>query len=241
MNNANYREKFDKDGYFKIKNFLNKNEISNAMSEIDKSPDVDTFKDKNNLIRRVERFYNKGEYLNLINNKFIKLINDILNLKVLIFKDKLNLKPPGGEGFKAHYDGVFYFKDFENNRKKGWYDYGDIFVNILVAIDDCNEENGTIELAKSDNEPFQKLIKKVKNFETAELLDEVEQKHSFEKIDLYSGDLVVFKNTCPHRSSKNNSNTSRRILYYTYLDEKFGNQYDKYFEDKKLSKNSIKS
>ena len=241
MNTKMYKKKFDQDGYFKVENFLNKNEISKVIEEINESSDVDVFKDKNNLIRRVERFYNKGEYLSLINNKFMKLINDILKLKVLIFKDKLNLKPPGGEGFKAHYDGVFFFKDFENNKKEGWYEYGDNFINILVAIDDCNEENGTIELAKSDNEPFQKLIKKVKNFEFAELLDEVEQAHSFEKIVLNSGDLVVFKNTCPHRSSKNNSNTSRRILYYTYLEEKFGNQYEKYFMDKKLSKNLIKS
>ena len=85
------------------------NEIKNYFSK-DK---INFFKDKNNLIRRVERFYNKGEYLSLINNKFMKLINDILKLKVLIFKDKLNLKPPGGEGFKAHYDGVFFFKDFD--------------------------------------------------------------------------------------------------------------------------------
>ena len=45
------------------------------------------------------------------------------------------------------------------------------------------------------------------------------------------GDLVVFKNTCPHKSSKNNSNTSRRVLYYTYLDEKYGLQNIAYMGD----------
>ena len=86
MNTKMYKKKFDQDGYFKVENFLNKNEISKVIEEINESSDVDVFKDKNNLIRRVERFYNKGEYLSLINNKFMKLINDILKLKVLIFQ-----------------------------------------------------------------------------------------------------------------------------------------------------------
>ena len=65
----------------------------------------------------------------------------------------------------------------------------------------------------------------------------LKKKTKFEKIDLNAGDLVIFKNTCPHRSGKNTSDSNRRILYYTYLLEKFGDQYQNYFEDKKKSKN----
>ena len=50
------KKKFDNDGYFKIKNFLNKTEISKIVEEIMKSSDVDIHKDNNNLIRRIERF-----------------------------------------------------------------------------------------------------------------------------------------------------------------------------------------
>jgi len=241
MNYQEYKKKFDDDGYFKIKNFLNKTEILNVVKEITKLSDVDIIKDKYGLVRRIEKFYNKGHYLNLINKKFVKLIKDILNLNVLIFKDKFNLKPPGGEGFKAHFDGVFIFTDPQKKIKRGWYEYGDNFINILLAIDNCNVENGTIELAKSENESFHDLIKKTKNEEFAELLDKVEKRYFFEKIILNVGDLVIFKNTCPHKSSINNSDKPRRILYYTYLDEKFGNQYENYFFDKKVSKNTIKS
>ena len=53
--------------------------------------------------------------------------------------------------------------------------------------------------------------------------------------------MVVFSNTCPHRSKKNNSNESRRILYYTYSLSKNGSKYDKYFEDKEKSKNKSKA
>jgi len=241
MNYQEYKKKFDDDGYFKIKNFLNKTEILNVVKEITKLSDVDIIKDKYGLVRRIEKFYNKGHYLNIINKKFVKLIKDILNLNVLIFKDKFNLKPPGGEGFKAHFDGVFIFTDPQKKIKRGWYEYGDNFINILLAIDNCNEENGTIELAKSENEPFSNLIKKLKNKKTAELSDKSESKYSFKKMNLSAGDIIIFKNTCPHRSSINKSNKPRRILYYTYLDEKFGNQYERYFLDKKISKNKIKS
>jgi len=136
---------------------------------------------------------------------------------------------------------VFIFTDPQKKIKRGWYEYGDNFINILLAIDNCNEENGTIELAKSENEPFSNLIKKLKNKKTAELSDKSESKYSFKKMNLSAGDIIIFKNTCPHRSSINKSNKPRRILYYTYLDEKFGNQYERYFLDKKISKNKIKS
>lgn len=236
-----YKKKFDNDGYFKIKNFLSKTEISKILEEIMKLPDIYSHKDKKGLLRRIEKFYNKGKNLNYINTKFVKLIKDILNLNVLIFKDKFNLKPPGGEGFKAHFDGVFIFIDPQKKIKRGWYEYGDNFINILLAIDNCNEENGSIELAKSENEPFTNLIKKLKNKKTGELSVVSERKYSFKKMNLSAGDIIIFKNTCPHRSSINKSNKPRRILYYTYLDEKFGNQYEKYFLDKKISKNKIKS
>ena len=40
---------------------------------------------------------------------FSPIIIEIIG--VLIFKDKFNLKPPGGEGFYAHYDGIFKWLD----------------------------------------------------------------------------------------------------------------------------------
>ena len=41
--------------------------------------------------------------------KTSKLI--LFEKKFTIFKDKYNAKPPKGEGFYAHYDGIFYFKN----------------------------------------------------------------------------------------------------------------------------------
>ena len=233
----NFKKKFDIDGYFKVENFITKEEINKIIEEINNLKDVDIYKDRNNKIRRIERIYNKDKYLNKIHDNFVGLINEVLNKKVLIFKDKFNLKPPGGEGFKSHYDGVFYFVDSKNNKKKGWYEYGNFFISVLLSLDDSNQENGTIEIAKSHENKFYELIKNTNNDGTPILLEEIEKKTKFEKIHLNSGDVVIFKNTCPHRSGKNTSQTNRRILYYTYLSEEFGDQYQNYFNDKKISKN----
>ena len=60
--------------------------------------------------RRVEQFYNKGEYLKNLNLNIMKLLNDIFLKDFVIFKDKYNAKPPRGEGFYAHYDGIFHWE-----------------------------------------------------------------------------------------------------------------------------------
>ena len=230
-------EEFNTKGYFKVTQFINKNMIDKIIDEIKCITDITIYKDRKNQLRRLEQLYNKGPNLNNLNLKYCEFIKDSINKEVIIFKDKLNTKPPGGEGFSAHYDGVFKFIDTNSNLQNGWYYYGDFFVNILLALDECTEENGTIEIANSHDGDFNQLLKNTTNDGTPKLLDEVEKKTSFEKIILQPGDMVIFKNTCPHRSKKNNSNTDRKVLYYTYSDILNGSQYANYFKDKKNSKN----
>ena len=43
----------------------------------------------------------------------IKIFND----KFVIFKDKYNAKPPGGDGFYPHFDGIFKFTNSKNKKK----------------------------------------------------------------------------------------------------------------------------
>ena len=90
----------------------------------------------------------------LENKSIINPPKEIFNFEFTIFKDKFNAKPPGGEGFFAHYDGVFNFKNENNQNKNGWYEYSDCFVNVLIALDPCNIKNGTIEIANSHNKSF---------------------------------------------------------------------------------------
>ena len=111
----------------------------------------------------------------------------------------------------------------------------------MTALDDCTNENGTIEIAnKYASNDFDKLIHYTKKNGTPELNMEAVRENIFEKILLQKGDMVFFSNLCPHKSKTNNSKFDRRTLYYTYLNKKFGYQYENYFLDKKLSKQNIK-
>ena len=108
-------------------------------------------------------------------------------------------------------------------------------MNVLIALDKCDEENGTIELAcvKVALINYYKIQKNG----TPDIIESVEKELIFELVELDVGDVVIFSNTCPHRSSKNTSDKSRRTLYYTYTKQLEGSYYDQYFLDKKNSKN----
>ena len=127
MNNffLQLKNRFDDDGYFILKSFLTKDFISNLIDEIDNSNNTIRYTDNSNNLRRVEKLYDKGKNLIDLNKKISILLKEIFGKEFLIFKDKFNIKYHGGEGFFAHYDGVFEFINSNNEKKRGWYEYGD--------------------------------------------------------------------------------------------------------------------
>tara|TARA_B100001540_G_scaffold35880_1_gene31833 strand:- start:425 stop:1168 length:744 start_codon:yes stop_codon:yes gene_type:complete len=237
MNIKNFKQQYDQNGFFIVKNAVKKKVVLKILKEINLSRNTEIYFDRKNKIRRIEKIYNKGLNLKKINNFFLSFLNKIFGKKFFIFKDKFNAKPPGGEGFYAHYDGVFKFRDKNNKIKNGWYNYGKVFINVLLALDDSNKKNGTIELAKYDKSSFSILLENTKKDGTPNILKSVERSKKFKPIELNKGDIVIFSNTCAHRSKKNKSNINRRSLYYTYSLKKYGFNYNKYFLDKKNSKN----
>ncbi len=231
---------YSKVGFFKINNFLKKKEVRKIELELQKclnNKKILKYKDKKGKIRRIEKIYDKGEFLKKFDLDVKNLLGKIFQKKYSIFKDKLNIKPPGGEGFFAHYDGIFKFRNKNNKILNGWYEYSDNFINILLAIDSCNRKNGTIEVAKASNGDFYDLLKNTNNDGTPNLKKNYEAKLNFKLINLNVGDILIFSNKCPHRSRKNKSNKNRKILYYTYTNNSSKNLYKKYFVDKVLSKN----
>jgi hypothetical protein len=53
---------------------------------------------------------------------------------------------------------VFRFIDSNNSKKNGWYEYGDFFLNALLAIDNGDENNGSLELAKFHKGEFLRTL-----------------------------------------------------------------------------------
>ena len=186
----------------------------------------------------MEHFHNYTSLLKEINIKILHFLNKIFGQKFYLFKDKCNFKPSGGEGFYAHYDGIFQWVDKNGKTREGWHDYAGEFINILILLDDFRDNNGPLEIAKIHRGNFAKLLKNTKQNGTPDIKENLVKKIKFEKMKCSAGSIVVFSSNCPHRSSKNRSKFKRGSLYYTYNPKKFGNNYMQYFEDKSSSQNT---
>jgi len=232
---------FNNNGFFVCKNVFDKDFIQKVLEDIEVAKDTIKYFDSQKNLRRVEKLYNKSDSLKKLNEVISLHLKTIFQKDFIIFKDKFNAKPPGGDGFFAHFDGIFNFTNENDEKKRGWYEYGNFFINALVALDICNIDNGTIELSKSHDGNFEDLIKKTKRDGTPALDKHIEENLHFEPINLNIGDMIVFSNKCPHKSKKNNTNLNRRILYYTYTLSEYGSKYDLYFKDKEKSKNPSKA
>ena len=102
-----YLEQYHQQGFFIIKNLIDQEKVELAFREIISSNETQVYHDRNGAVRRIERIYDKGPNLIDINNIFLEELSSIFGEEFCIFKDKFNAKPPQGEGFYAHYDGIF--------------------------------------------------------------------------------------------------------------------------------------
>jgi len=227
--------KYLTDGYAYVGNFITEVEAERVKEILEHLVDVPTYYDTNGLIRRMERFSQDGDYLTNLHIRIVSLLSSLFGEEYVMFKDKYNIKMPGGEGYFAHYDEIFLWEDNEGNTKRGWYEYTTEFINVALALDTSYESNGTIELVKKHDYLFDELLAKTKNNGTPALRPEIEKTIKFEKLPLKIGDVVIFSHKCPHRSAGNNSANPRGLLYYTYNNLKYGDHYNKYFDDKNSS------
>lgn len=103
-------------GYLKIKSFFSKNEVNNLkrlINEIEKLKPKKgkhmIYKDllnKKEILTRTENFYDyhKGIKKFLSKKKIYHLLKRITGHESILFKDKINWKYPGAEGFEPHQD-----------------------------------------------------------------------------------------------------------------------------------------
>lgn len=135
----------------------------------------------------------------------------------VLFKDKINFKLSGADGFKAHQD-----------VQAGWDAYASLHITMLLSIDDAHEHNGCLELAPGHHR--RGLIGSM-----WEPLDEGSPAIEYRAAPTRSGDVLFFDSFAPHRSGPNRSGQPRRVLYVTYNRASEGDHRDRYYADKRLS------
>jgi hypothetical protein len=143
------------------------------------------------------------------------VVSELFGEEAVLFKDKINFKLPGGDGFKAHQD-----------VQAGWDTYAKLHVTALVTIDRCTTENGCLEVAPG--------------FHNKGLIGEKwkpldENALGYVAVPTEPGDAIFFDSYIPHRSGPNLTMDSRRVLYVTYNRRSEGDHRRQYYDDKRRS------
>ena len=138
----------------------------------------------------------------------------LLGEEAVLFKEKINFKMPGGDGFKPHQDS-----------QAGWDAYASAFVNVLVSIDEADAENGCLQLAPRHHR--RGIIRSLEPLTDEDMAD-----MEFVLCPTLPGDLVFFDSFIPYGSEPNLSGKVRRLYLATYNRRSEGDHLERYYADK---------
>lgn len=227
-----YRSRFARNGYVLLQNYFSKDEakhIVKCANELQEYPEVkekwmiyfEKDKDNNKKKSRIENIYHYHDGIrNLLTNRVNGTLNIINGGNMTLFKDKLNWKFGGGNGFNAHQD-QYAWSDFPPNQ----------FISISMFGNKSTIENGCLEFAY--NCVDRKYLMDANYENLGELTNEVEARYEWVPIETTPRDLLLFDSYVPHRSGPNTTEKDRRIFYFTYHNAYYGNFYEEYFTRKR--------
>lgn len=169
---------------------------------------------------RVECFLDEHPALDALlrRSDLARLVDVLMGEPAVIFKEKLNLKLPGGSGFAPHQDAPAFTT------------FGQTYhITLMLAVDDATAENGCLELVRGRHLEGQLPTAPDGTLDLAfcETLP-------WESRPAKAGDALLFGSYLPHRSAANQSQRSRRALYVTYNRVSDGGDVRAaYFQDKR--------
>jgi 2-aminoethylphosphonate dioxygenase len=222
--------RMDGDGYLVVRNFFGAGEVDDLLrwtTELETAPEVagrhwvyheDSLTEPGRrVIQRIENFcpFHTGFDQLIRHGALSRWTAALMGAEVVLFKEKINFKMPGGPGFKAHQD-----------QQAGWTRYAPLFVTVLVTIDPATVENGCLEIVPGRHR--EGLIGEEWN-----PLDE--SKLGLQPVPTAPGDVIFFDSFVPHASKPNFTNLPRRLLYLTYNPASAGDHRAQYYAEKHAS------
>lgn len=170
-------------------------------------------------LMRTENFapYHAGFNSLLFGDQLRSILAQVTGEEMLLFKDKINYKLPGGNGFDAHLDAPAY--DHIGRIEH---------TTANLAIDAATIPNGCVEVVPGSHRMDVKL-------EHGGKIDaEWEAAHEWMPVELEAGDLLIFGSHLAHRSAKNTTDKARRSVYATYACASDGRDLrDRYYADRR--------
>lgn len=223
---------FHRDGYLVVRGLFDGEEMADICAwteEVADYPEVpgkymmyfETSQlDKRRILSRMENFapFHPGFARLFDSSKLRGSVGQLFGEAAVLFKEKINFKLPGGDGFKPHQD-----------VQAGWNRYAELHISALVCIDEATVENGCLELVRGYHKGG--LVGSL----WEPLSDEQMQNMHFEPCPTGPGDVVFFDSFAPHGSGPNLTRTRRRMLYVTYNRLAEGDHREQYYADKRAS------
>ncbi len=216
-----------RDGYLVARNFVSNRQLAELLqwtTELEAAPEVSgrhwvyhedsVTTPGRRVIQRIENCcpFHAGFDRFIRDGALIRWSGALLGGPVVLFKDKINFKMPGGAGFKAHQD-----------QQAGWTAYAPLFVTAMVTLDAATLENGCLEVAAGRHR--EGLI--------GEQWKPLEERGlDLQALPTAPGDVIFFDSFVPHASKPNLTDSPRRILYITYNLAIQGDHRERYFADK---------
>jgi len=223
-------EHFQRDGFLVVRAMYKSAEmetISQWTDEVAGSPETPgkymmyfeaSQQDDARIISRIENFvpFHAGFGELITRRRMFQAVSELFGEPARLFKDKINFKLPGGDGFREHQD-----------VQAGWDDYASLHITAMIAIDETNAANGSIEMIPGMHQ--QGVLGEM----WAPLTADNTANAPYQAVHCQPGDAVFFDSYAPHRSLPNTTGHARRVLYITFNKASEGDHRVQYYADKR--------
>lgn len=165
------------------------------------------------------------------------LISELAGVPFLLFKDKCNLKHPGGGAFPAHQD-IAAYRHFNTAYQ----------ITGALMLDAATATNGALEMAASwpvtppgaslhatPRGPLPVLPSYEGGDRHGEIISALSADIQWQLIEAEPGELLLFDSYVPHRSQINRGASSRRIMLFTFAMAADGDLYECYYQAKRAA------
>ena len=103
---------FNDKGYLILESFFSELQlegVNESIAHLEQSSAVDLYKDRQGKLRRMENFTFRAPELAALNQAISDLLLGITGEKWILFKDKVNFKPPSGGFFILNFPSILIF------------------------------------------------------------------------------------------------------------------------------------
>ncbi len=173
------------------------------------------------LLCRIENFIQYNSLMNQVmtGSPMLTVLAELFEEPARLFKEKINFKLPGGEGFKPHQDAPA-FTTFQQN----------YHITMMLSFDATTPANGCLEVVPGRHR--QGLL----NMDEDLTIDPaVVETLNWLPVPTEPGDILLFDSFLPHRSGPNTTEKARRAVYATYNRASEGDVRTQYFEQKRAA------